>query len=61
MRNKWPLFGAIFDIIVGVAGILSFIIIYVSGDSVKKWLPSLVLSIIFLIIGVCEFIHWRKR
>lgn len=61
MKSKWHLFGAIFDIIVGVAGILAFIIILASGDSVGRWIPALILSVCFLGLGIYEIRNWNRK
>lgn len=61
MRNKWHLIGAIFDIIVGVAGILAFIIILASGDSVRRWIPALILSVLFLGLGLYEIKNRNQK
>ena len=54
MRSKWYLIGAVFDIIVGVAGVLAFVILCVSGDSVTKWIPALIVAILLLGIGIYD-------
>lgn len=61
MRNKWHLIGAIFDIIVGVAGLLAFIIILASGDSIRRWIPALILSVLFLGLGLYEIKNRNQK
>lgn len=50
--NKWHLFSSIFQIVVGVAAIIAYVVIAASGEALGKWTITLILAIAFLIMGV---------
>ena len=50
--NKWRLFSSVFQIVVGVAAIIAYVVIAASGEVLGKWTITLILAIAFLIMGV---------
>lgn len=50
--KKWNLFVSIFQIAVGIAAIVAYIVIAASGEPLGKWTVTLVLAILFVVIGV---------
>ena len=61
MKTKKDLVIAIFDIIIGLAAIVSFIVVALSGENMLKWLITLVFSILFLIMGITTIIEYIKQ
>ena len=58
--NKWHLFSSIFQIVVGIAAIIAYVVIAVSGEALVKWTITLILAIAFLIMGIIGIIDWKK-
>ena len=54
--NRWNLVLSIIQIIIGLMGVTSFIILAVSGEKMGKWFPALALAVA-LIIGIATSIH----
>ena len=56
---------AIFQIVVGIAAIVAFIIVAASGDPIGKWSVTLILAIAFVVMGVIGLVDYvrakRKR
>ena len=51
---------AIFQIVVGIATIVAYVIIAASGEALGKWTVTLLLAIAFVVIGVIGIIDWNK-
>ena len=60
MKSKWNLFSSIFDIVIGLLGVISFFIILFSGEEIGKWIITLILSITFIVLGVIGLIDYKK-
>ena len=58
--SKWRLFSSIFQIVVGIAAIIAYIVIAASGEPLGKWTVTLLLAIAFVVIGVFGIIDWNK-
>ena len=58
--SKWSLFSSIFQIVVGIAAIVAYVIIAASGEALGKWTVTLLLAIAFVAIGVIGIIDWNK-
>ena len=58
--KKWNLFAAIFQIIVGIAAIIAYIIVAASGEPLGKWTITLILAIAFVVMGVIGLIDFLK-
>mgnify|MGYP006897802112 CR=1 FL=1 len=56
----WNLFAAIFQIVVGIAAIVAYVIIAASGEALGKWTVTLLLAIAFVVIGVIGLVDWNK-
>ncbi len=59
--NKWRLFSSMFQIVVGVAAIIAYIVIAASGEPLGKWTVTLLLAIAFVVIGVIGIADWKKN
>ena len=61
MKNKFQLFSSIFQIFIGICAIISFIILSINEQHITRWIPSLILSIAFVILGVIGIIDFLKQ
>ena len=59
--SKWRLFSSIFQIVVGIAAIIAYIVIAASGEPLGKWTVTLLLAIAFIVIGAIGIVDWKKR
>lgn len=59
--KKWSLFASIFQIVVGIAAIISYVVIATSGEEVGRWTITLLLAIAFVIMGVIGLVDWKKN
>ena len=60
MRTAWKLIASIVQLVVGIAAIISYIIIAISGEPMLKWTVTLILAIGFVIIGIIGIVDWIK-
>ena len=51
---------SIFQITVGIAAIIAYIVIAASGEPLGKWTVTLLLAIAFVVIGVIGIADWKK-
>ena len=58
--SKWRLFSSIFQIVVGIAAIIAYIVIAASGEPLGKWIVTLLLAIAFVVIGAIGIADWKK-
>ena len=58
--SKWRLFSSIFQIVVGFAAIIAYIVIAASGEPLGKWTVTLLLAIAFVVIGAIGIADWKK-
>ena len=58
--SKWRLFSSIFQIVVGIAAIIAYIVIAASGEPLGKWTVTLLLAIAFVVIGAISIADWKK-
>ena len=58
--NKWRLLSSVFQIVVGIAAIIAYVVIAVSGEPLGRWTITLLLAIAFVVIGVIGLVDWNK-
>ena len=58
--KKWNLFAAIFQIVVGIAAIIAYIVIAAAGEPLGKWTVTLLLAVAFVVIGIIGIVDWKK-
>ena len=58
--RKWHLLSSIFQIVVGVAAIIAYVVIAASGEPLAKWTVTLLLAIAFIVIGTIGIVDWKK-
>ncbi len=60
MKSKWQLFSAIFQLVVGVAAIVSFAILAIGGENMTRWIVTLILSVAFVVLGIIGIIDYKS-
>jgi len=58
--KKWNLFAAIFQIVVGIAAILAYIVIATAGESLGVWTITLILAVAFAVMGILNFVSYVR-
>lgn len=61
MKSKWKLFASIFQLVIGILAITSFVIITSSGENVTRWIVTLILSIAFVVLGIVGIIDYKRK
>ena len=61
MRSKWQLVSSIFQIVVGVLAIASFIIIGLNGENLTRWIVTLILAVAFVILGIIGVVDYKSN
>ncbi len=61
MKSKWKLFASIFQLVIGILAIASFVIIASSGENVTRWIVTLILSIAFVVLGMVGIIDYKRK
>lgn len=52
MKIKWYLVASIFELIIGMAAVVAFIVLCVNGENMMKWIVTLILSVVFIVLGI---------
>ena len=60
MKSKWYLISSVFQLIVGISAIISFIVLAADGENMTKWIITLLLSLAFVIIGIIGIKDYYK-
>lgn len=61
MKSKWSLIASIFQLIVGTAAIISFVIIAMSGENMTWWIVTLILSVGFVVLGIMGILDYKSQ
>ena len=61
MKSKWQLFVSVFQLIVGVLAIASFVILVFDGENMSRWIVTLTLSIVFVVMGIVGIIDYKSK
>lgn len=61
MKSKWRLFVSVFQLIVGVLAIASFVILAFDGENMSRWIVTLTLSIAFVVMGIIGIIDYKSK
>ncbi len=60
MKNKRALIASIFQLAVGIAVAVAFVIVALNGENVTRWLVTLALGIAFIVLGVIGIIDYSS-
>ena len=61
MKGKWQLFSSIFQMVVGIITIISFTIIGFGGENSAKWIGTLILAALFVVLGIMGIIDYKSK
>ena len=61
MKNKFNLIASIFQLVIGVTAVLSFVILGSGGENMSKWIVTLILSIAFVVLGIIGIIDYKSN
>ncbi len=61
MKSKFNLIASIFQLVVGVAAVLAFVVLGASGENMSKWIVTLILSIAFVVLGIIGIIGYKSN
>ena len=60
MKSKWYFISSVFQIVVGLLAIVSFIVMAINGDLETRWVVTLILAIAFVVMGVLGVLDNRR-
>ena len=61
MNDKWYLLSSIFQVLVGLIAIIFFIILFINGEAMNKWIITLFLAVAYVVIGIVGIINNIKK
>lgn len=61
MKSKWFFIGAIFQLVVGICGILSFVFVWGCGENMTKWIFTLILSVVLVFSGIVGIVNYKSN
>lgn len=61
MNSKWELIGAIFQLVVGMLAILSFVVLWAGGENMTRWIVTLILAAAFVVSGVMRILEYKSN
>ena len=61
MKSKWQLFSSIFQLIIGLVAIVSFVVLAFSGEDMTRWIVTLILSLAFVVFGVVGIVDYKSN
>lgn len=60
MKNVWYLVWSVVQLVFGVLAIASFIVIAANGESVLRWILTLLFAIVMAVSGVMGIVNYIK-
>lgn len=60
MKSKWDLIRAIFQLVVGILAVLSFVMLWLSGEDMTRWIVTLILSVAFVTLGIIGIVEYKS-
>ncbi len=61
MKNKRNLIVSIFQLVIGIFAIVAFAALGSSGDNMTKWIITLVLAAVYVVLGVIGLIDYKSN
>lgn len=61
MKSKWQLYSSVFQFIVGILGIASFVILALKGEDIARWIVTLILSTAYVALGIIGIIDYKSK
>ena len=60
MKSKWQLFASIFHLVIGFLAIVAFGILGIGGESMTKWIVTLLLAIACVAMGILGIMDYKS-
>ena len=61
MKSKWNLISSIIQLVVGILAIIAFIILYVTGENMTRWIVTLILALAYVVLGIIGIIDYKTQ
>lgn len=61
MKIKWNLFASIFQLVIGLLAIAAFVVLAVNGESMGRWIVTLILALAFIVLGLIGIMDYKKQ
>ena len=61
MRNRWRLIASIFQLAVGLVGIITATVAGFRDENTAKWVVTLILSIAFIALGIVGIFDYKSK
>lgn len=58
--KKFNLIASIFQLLVGITGILAFVVLAINGENMTRWIVTLILAFVFVVIGVIGIFNYKS-
>lgn len=60
MKSRWSLFTALFQLVFGLLAIVAFVVLAINGESMGRWIVTLILAIGFVVLGMIGIFNYKK-
>ena len=61
MGNRWRLIASIFQLAVGLVGIITATVVGFRDENTAKWVVTLILSIAFIALGIVGIFDYKSK
>ena len=61
MKSKWYLIASVFELIIGIVAVLSFVILGLNDENMIKWIVTLILSVALIVLGIIGIFNYRSN
>ena len=61
MKSKWQLISSVFQLAVGIAAVVAFVVLAVNGENMARWIVTLILAVAFIVLGVIGLVSYVKQ
>lgn len=61
MKNKWYLVASVFQLVIGILAVISFVVLAINGEDMIRWIPTLLLSVAFVVLGIIHIINYKSN
>lgn len=62
MKKPWNIIASILQLVVGLGAVAAFVVVCLQGESMGKWIPTLILALGFIglgIVGIVDAVSGR--
>ena len=61
MKTKFNLIASIFQLVIGILTILSFVVLGINGEDMTRWIVTLILSVGFVVLGIIGILDYKSN